>query len=65
MRRPGYTLWYPSLQPLGTEHDVDRRYTTTLLGAKARLWFKQIGQGTDAYVSEYEIEFAPGAEGQA
>ena len=65
VRRPGYTLWHPSLQPLGTEHDVDRRYTTTLLGAKARLWFKQNGQGTDAYVSEYEIEFAPGAEGQA
>jgi hypothetical protein len=57
VRRPGYTLWYPSLQPLATTEDVERRYTTSRLGGRVRLWFKQHGQGIDAYQSEHEIEF--------
>ena len=59
VRRPGYTLWYPSLQPLDTDLHVERRYNTHFLGERARLWFKQMDNGMDAYISDYEIEFEP------
>ncbi len=62
VRRPGRNLWYPSLQPLGTETDVERRYTTNRLGTKVRLWFKQHGQGLDAFLSDVEIEFDTASE---
>lgn len=60
LRRPGKTLWYPSLQPLATDDDVAARRTSVRLGARARLWVKEIGEGFDGYLSEYEVEFVRG-----
>jgi hypothetical protein len=55
LRRPGRTLWYPSLQPLATPEDIAARRTSIRLGARARLWVKEIGPDFDGYVSEHEV----------
>ncbi|MCU0375757.1 MAG: hypothetical protein MUF24_10655 [Chitinophagaceae bacterium] len=55
--RPGYFLWYPSLQPLGTPDDVQQRYTCTRLGKKARLYVKYIKPERSIYASAHTIEF--------
>lgn len=54
---PGYTLWYPSLQPMDTPEDVSNRYTCLRLGRKARLFVKRLGPAGDEYASEHIIEF--------
>lgn len=41
---------------LGTERDMERRFHTNRLGAKARLWFKQHGPDFDGYISDHEVE---------
>jgi hypothetical protein len=55
--RPGYFLWYPSLQPMNTEEDVAQRHTCLRLGQKARLFVKYITPEKSEYKSEYVIEF--------
>lgn len=55
--KPGYFLWYPSLQPLDTQEDVANKYTCLRLGKKARLFVKFLQPGNDKYMSAYEIEF--------
>jgi hypothetical protein len=57
LSKPGHILWYPSLQPLNTEEDVNKKYTSLCLGKKARLFFKDQLDGTAEYLSEYIIEF--------
>ena len=55
--KPGYTLWYPSLQPLNTPEDVENKYTCLRLGRKARFFVKSLKPYEDEYSSEYIIEF--------
>jgi hypothetical protein len=55
--KPGYFLWYPSLQPMNTPEDVTNRITCVKLGRKARLFVKNIQPERSEYMSEYVIEF--------
>lgn len=55
--KPGFFLWYPSLQPMNTPDDVANRYTCLRLGKKARLFVKNIKPEKSEYLSEYVIEF--------
>ena len=57
LRRPGHTLWYPSLQPLDGPDDVAQRHTSVRLGRRARLWVKDLGPSTHRYLSEYVVTF--------
>jgi len=57
LRRPGHSLWYPSLQPSGSDEDVAQRYTSTRLGAVARLYVKDLGPSIHRYLSEYVVRF--------
>jgi hypothetical protein len=55
VQKPGHVLWYPSLQPLNTSEDIEKKYTSLRLGKKARLFFKFSDLGK--YMSLYEVEF--------
>jgi hypothetical protein len=57
LKKEGYFLWYPSLQPTDSDDDIKNRYTSLCLGKKARLFVKYLKPGNDRYMSEYEIEF--------
>ncbi len=57
VRKPGHTLWYPSLQPIDTADDVAERHTSLRLGRQARLWVKDLGPSTSRYLSEYLVTF--------
>lgn len=56
--KPGYFLWYPSLQPLTTPEDIENKYTSMRLGKRARLFVKYIRPEKSEYKSELIIEFA-------
>ena len=58
--KPGYFLWYPSLQPMNTPEDIINKYTCLRLGSKARLFIKYLKPYKDKYMSEYIIDFNPG-----
>ena len=55
--KPGYILWYPSLQPLNAPEDIATKNTCLKLGKKARFFVKRIKPGDDSYASEHIIEF--------
>ncbi|MFY7826886.1 MAG: hypothetical protein ACOVQ4_07165 [Flectobacillus sp.] len=55
--KPGYILWYPSLQPLNTPEDIKAKNTCLKLGKRARFFVKRIKPGDDEYASEHIIEF--------
>lgn len=55
--RPGYFLWYPSLQPLDSEEDINNRHTCMNLGKRARLYVKFIKPDKSIYASAHIIEF--------
>jgi hypothetical protein len=55
--RPGYFLWYPSLQPMDTKEDIEQKYTCMRLGKKARLFVKFIRPDKSIYASAHIIEF--------
>ncbi len=55
--KPGYTLWYPSLQPLNTAEDIKNKYTCLRLGRRARFFVKSLKPYEDEYSSEFIIEF--------
>jgi hypothetical protein len=55
--KPGHILWYPSLQPMNTEEDIENRHTCLKLGKRARLFFKDMEGPKSEYLSEYIIEF--------
>ena len=55
--RPGHTIWYPSLQPLNSDVDVENKNTCLKLGEKARLFFKDIYKDSSEYISEYIVQF--------
>jgi hypothetical protein len=57
LKKEGYFLWYPSLQPTDTKEEIENRYTSLLLGQKARLFVKYLKPDNDRYMSEYVIEF--------
>ena len=57
LKKEGYFLWYPSLQPTDTKEDIENRYTSLRLGQKARLFVKYLKPYNDRYMSEYFIEF--------
>jgi hypothetical protein len=54
---PGYTLWYPSLQPMDTHEDIAGRNTCLHLGKNARFFVKRLNPAGDEYASEHIIEF--------
>jgi hypothetical protein len=55
--KPGYFLWYPSLQPMNSPEDIAARRTCLRLGQRARLFVKNIKPERSDYMSEYIIEF--------
>jgi len=55
--KPGYILWYPSLQPLNTPEDIAAKNTCLKLAKKVRFFVKRIKPGDDEYASEHFIEF--------
>lgn len=55
--RPGYFLWYPSLQPMNTPEDIQNKHTCLRLGQRARLFIKNIRPEKSEYLSEHIIEF--------
>lgn len=55
--KPGYFLWYPSLQPMNTPDDIANRHTCLRLGQRARLFVKSIKPERSDYLSAYIIEF--------
>ena len=57
LNKPGHTVWYPSLQPVNTEDDKSKHYTSLNLGQRARLFYKDITDSASPYVSEYVVEF--------
>ena len=56
--RPGYFLWYPSLQPMNTSEDIAKKHTCLKLGQRARLFIKNIRPEKSVYMSEYIVEFS-------
>jgi hypothetical protein len=56
--KPGYFLWYPSLQPANSPDDIKERNTCLKLGKQARLFVKYIKPDNDKYMSEYIIDFS-------
>jgi hypothetical protein len=50
-------MWYPSLQPINSATDKQRKYTSVNLGQKARLFYKDMDSTQSLYLSEYVIEF--------
>ena len=56
-QKPGYILWYPSLQPLNEPETIREKYTCVRLGKRARFYVKRIKPGDDSYASEHIIEF--------
>jgi len=57
--KPGYFLWYPSLQPMNTPTDVANKYTCLRLGRRARLFVKNIKPEKSEYRSDHIIDFDP------
>jgi len=57
LEKPGYVLWYPSMQPMNSPEDIEKRLTSLKLGKKARLFMKKITPEKSEYSSEYVIEF--------
>mgnify|MGYP003346291311 FL=1 len=55
--KPGHILWYPSLQPMNTTEDIEKRHTCLKLGKRARLFFKDMEGPKSEYLSEYILEF--------
>lgn len=55
--KPGFIMWYPSLQPMNTPEDIAQKHTCMRLGQKARLYIKYIKPEKSDYMSEYIIEF--------
>jgi hypothetical protein len=55
--KPGHIIWYPSLQPVNSEENIAKKYTSVNLGQKARLFFKDMEGGKSPYLSHYTIEF--------
>lgn len=60
--RPGYFLWYPSLQPMNTPEDIQNRNTCLKLGRRARLFVKNIRPEKSEYISAHIIEFSKPGE---
>jgi hypothetical protein len=56
-QKPGYILWYPSLQPLNDPSDIKEKNSSVKLGKRARFFVKRIKPGDDEYASEHIIEF--------
>lgn len=56
--RPGYFLWYPSLQPFNSPEDIKQKNTCLRLGKKARLFIKNIKPEKSEYMSMHIIEFS-------
>jgi hypothetical protein len=57
LNKPGHTIWYPSLQPFASENNKENKYTSVMLGKKARLFYKDIKDDNSPYLSDYIIEF--------
>ena len=55
--KPGHIMWYPSLQPVNSNDDRQKRYTSVNLGQRARLFYKDMDGVSSRYVSEYIVEF--------
>lgn len=56
LTKPGRVLWYPALQPMNTQEDIQNKNTCLKLGKRARLFVKD--SEANEYSSEYIIEFS-------
>ncbi len=56
LTKPGHTIWYPSLQPIGDTNATKLKYTSLQMGEQARLFYKD-QTDTAVYISEYAIRF--------
>lgn len=57
LTKPGSTVWYPALQPIGDANASIKKLTTFNMGEKARLFYKDQRKDTAVYISEYELHF--------
>ena len=57
IHRPGHTLWYPALQPTDSPEDLAARRTCLRLGREARLFFKDMTDDEQVYISDHRVEF--------
>ncbi len=57
LKKPGHILWYPSLEPMNSAEDRREKYTSTRLGRRTRLFYKDITPDKQTYLSEYELRF--------
>lgn len=55
--KPGHTIWYPSLQPIGGTAAVQNKNTCLQVGETARLFYKDNAPDTAMYLSAYTIRF--------
>lgn len=58
LSRQGWFLWYPSLQPIDNQDNAKNKYTSLMLGRRARLFIKYIKPEKSEYKSELIIEFS-------
>lgn len=54
---PDHTLWYPSLQPMNTPEDIEKKHTCMKAGKRARLFFKDMWTNEKGFQSEYKSEY--------
>ena len=57
LNKTGHTVWYPSLQPVNTDSDKQKKYTSLRLGEQARLFFKEMDGKSSHYLSYYLVHF--------
>jgi hypothetical protein len=57
VRKPGHTVWYPSLQLLNTPEAIANKNTCLKPGREARLFYKDNFEGKGTYLSEYTVRF--------
>jgi hypothetical protein len=57
VHRPGRTLWYPALQPVDSPEDLAARRTSVRIGREARLFFKDMPDDPEEYISDFRVEF--------
>jgi hypothetical protein len=56
VRRPGHTLWYPSLQPDDSPESLEKKRTCLRLGRFSKLWFKDMTKEEHLYLSDFMVE---------
>ncbi len=63
VNKPGHIVWYPSLQPFGSNKHPEEKNTCLNVGETARLFYKDQTKDTSVYISEYLIHFSDSLPG--